>query len=80
VLAGAGAARLERRVDTDSALDIVARCDEAAARDGTEASVGWTRAEASAGRRREMTKRNVDLATGAVCRPWATFTTIDLRL
>jgi uncharacterized protein YegP (UPF0339 family) len=37
VLAGAGSARLECRVDTDSPLDSVARRDEAAARDGTNA-------------------------------------------
>ncbi len=37
VLAGAGSARLKRRADTDSAVDDVARRDEAAARDATDA-------------------------------------------
>jgi len=37
VLAGAGSARLERRVSTDSPLDTVAHRDEAAARDDTDA-------------------------------------------
>jgi uncharacterized protein YegP (UPF0339 family) len=37
VLAGAGSARLERRMDSDSAVDIVDRRDEPAARDDTDA-------------------------------------------
>jgi uncharacterized protein YegP (UPF0339 family) len=36
VLAGAGSARLDRQVGTDSPLEIGALCDEAAARDDTD--------------------------------------------